>query len=406
MLSHAEFRGIFVSDRPLEKDEEKKMKLLDRRMAHAGITGFEEGHLKYALRSANAQGDVDKAFELLLLLVDSIEGVLRSYTPSIKILGAVNREGITCYLDALLFAMFARLEAFEGILYKTFSDERRQKLAVILRLWVNMLRAGKLITTDITKHLQEAIAACGWKEAAKLRQQDTSEAFTVLTQKLELPLLTLKMDLYHAGKEDANGDHKFVNERLLEIPIPPEPTDGKPIMLEDCLEAYFNNRIEVKRYLERRLTIGSMASASVKSFDSSKAYATHIECVEVTSSGTSSPMRSSTPRLDENTPLSSFRELTDSPPSYARQSRSNSIIQERFIADSDDYTSAPGPHGRRGTVRKEVMMPAWQFFNLIRKSSATVHPSYLETESFKRGTPTIFLPTMLKWQHIFNPNDL
>lgn len=92
---------------------------------------------------------MDRAFELLLLLEDSIEGIIRGYTPSTKLRGAVNREGVTCYLDALLFAMFARLDCFEAILYKSFNDEARRKLSILLRLWVNMLRSGKLITTDL-----------------------------------------------------------------------------------------------------------------------------------------------------------------------------------------------------------------------------------------------------------------
>jgi hypothetical protein len=92
---------------------------------------------------------VERAFELLLLLEDSIEGLIKGYSPSTKLLGAENRGGVTCYLDALLFAMFARLDSFEGILYKDFCDEPRRKLAMLLRLWVNMLRSGKLITTDI-----------------------------------------------------------------------------------------------------------------------------------------------------------------------------------------------------------------------------------------------------------------
>lgn len=86
---------------------------------------------------------------MVSLLEDSIEGVVREYTPNTKLLGAENREGVTCYVDALLFAMFARLDCFEAILYKNFSDEPRQKLVITLRLWVNILRSGKLITTDI-----------------------------------------------------------------------------------------------------------------------------------------------------------------------------------------------------------------------------------------------------------------
>ena len=76
---------------------------------------------------------------------------MRDYSPSVKLLGAENRQNVTCYLDSLLFAMFARLDCFEAILYNSFDDEPRRKLSILLRLWVNMLRSGKFITTDIVR---------------------------------------------------------------------------------------------------------------------------------------------------------------------------------------------------------------------------------------------------------------
>lgn len=106
-------------------------------------------HYEYALRGEYASGDVGRAFEMLLLFEDAVEGIIREYSANTKLLGAVNRNGVTCYLDALLFAMFARLDCFEAILYKSFNDEPRTKLVIILRLWVNLLRSGKLISTDI-----------------------------------------------------------------------------------------------------------------------------------------------------------------------------------------------------------------------------------------------------------------
>lgn len=86
-----------------------------------------------------------------MLLQDSEDGLIRLYNPSILLLGAVNRGGVTCYLDALLFAMFARLGSFEAMLYEKFEDGPKKSLATVLRLWVNMLRAGKLITVDIVR---------------------------------------------------------------------------------------------------------------------------------------------------------------------------------------------------------------------------------------------------------------
>lgn len=100
-----------------------------------------------------SNGDPDKAFGLLVLFEDTLEGIIKEYNPHVKLLGAENRESVTCYLDALLFAMFARLDSFEAMLYDNFSDSPRKKLAALLRLWVNMLRTGRLVTVDIVCRL-------------------------------------------------------------------------------------------------------------------------------------------------------------------------------------------------------------------------------------------------------------
>jgi hypothetical protein len=101
------------------------------------------------LQSKYADGDENKAFELLLIVKDSMDGIVRPYDPNVHMLGAENRGNVTCWLDSLLFAMFARLGSFEPILYTKFDDEPRRQLATLIRLWVNMLRTGKLIQTDL-----------------------------------------------------------------------------------------------------------------------------------------------------------------------------------------------------------------------------------------------------------------
>lgn len=217
-----------------------------------------------------------------------------------------------------------------------------------------------------TKHVQDALAECGWEDAARLHQQDASEAFTFITEKLELPLLTLKMDIYHTGKEDVFDDHKFINERLLEVAIPPEPTNGQTLTLEDCLEAYFNNRIEVKRYLERRNTLESSRSAD--SLSISKGFTAHVEEVDTTPTG--SPVPSASPGHEKPSPWSSFTEFSETL-NARRLRRRDSIVRERFIPDSEGTTGdqdslASDGTQRKGVYRKEVMMPAWQFFSLIR----------------------------------------
>ena len=123
--------------------------MISERLASVGITKFKDADISYALHAPYAEGDPEKAFGLMMMLRESEEGIIRPYKPKIKMLGAVNREGTTCYLDSLLFAMFARLACFEAMLYITFEDDKKKRLATLLRLWVNSLRLGKLITTDI-----------------------------------------------------------------------------------------------------------------------------------------------------------------------------------------------------------------------------------------------------------------
>ena len=311
----------------------------------------------WALRSQAAKGDADTAYLFLLAISDASEGLISNYDPAIRLRGAQNRQGVTCYLDATLFSMFSRLDSFEAMLYNSFADLPRKKLSFLLRLWVNMLRTGQLITVDITQKIQLAIADCGWDEAALLHQQDASEAFTFITGKLDLPLLTLKMDIYHTGREDENDDHKFVNERLLDVAIPEDPTgQRKEITLEECLEEYFNNRVEVRRYLERRSTLASLKSPLD---GKGKNDSIHVETIEIDPD--SSP---STPSA-----LSPYK-TSSRPPA---RSRTQSIIQERYIPSRGNsavsslanVNTRDSQRSRTGSLRKEVLMPAWQFFSLI-----------------------------------------
>ncbi|CAI6334028.1 unnamed protein product [Periconia digitata] len=344
-----------------DKDLDKKVKMLLHRLQSNGIADLGEEQAEHALRWC--PDDLDKAYDLLVLVNESFEGELKDYNPDLTMLGAVNRNMVTCYLDALLFAMFACLDSFEAMLYNDFNDEPRKKLAGVLRLWVNLLRSGWLIKTDLTKHLQDSLAKCGWEEAAHLHQQDASEAFTFITGALELPLLTLKMDIFHTGREDKEDDHKFVNERLLEVAIP-ELEDGKIVTLEQCLEEYFNNRIEVKRHLQRQNTFSSTHTTK----DPEKSQAIHIEALEV--SGSESPAAATPTTLEFPTVTAASR-----PPMSGRR-RGDSIFTERYTVSSKpgfdekqhlDEMLEKSSEGRprSASLRKEVMMPAWQFFNLI-----------------------------------------
>jgi hypothetical protein len=366
--------------------------MLLSRLQGVGITSMGKEQAEHAL--AWYPDNIDQAYDVLVLANESIEGELKDYDPHVTMLGAINRNMVTCYLDALLFAMFARLDAFEAMLFDNFDDEPRKKLAAILRLWVNLLRTGRLIKVELvctastatdcelthhqTKHLQDALADCGWEDAARICQQDASEAFTFITGALELPLLTLKMDIYHTGREDKEDDHKFVNERLLEVAIPEQEGEGV-ITLEDCLETYFNNRIEVKRFLQRQNTIGSVRSATRETLDRDpeKNETIHVESVELL--GPESPMVSTPVSMEPSTPLSPIRPTLDG------RRRADSIFSQRFkniegkkfdekkhLDDMLNNSSSGRPRSA-SLLRKEVLMPAWQFFSLIREYKHTMH---------------------------------
>lgn len=168
-----------------------------------------------------------------------------------------------------------------------------------------------------------------------------------------MPLVTLKTDIFHAGKEDTKDDHKFITERLLDVAIPEHRPEAEPLTLEECLEEYFNNRVEVKRALLRRNTLQSRASRS--SLD--KGGANHVETVEVNSSGENSPAP------PDRTPGTTFQR-----PGLGRE-RTTSIFSERRVEVSLDGENSGDVQSRKrgSSMRKEVLMPAWQFLNLIRK---------------------------------------
>ena len=354
--------------------------MLLSRLQGAGISSMGEQQAEYAL--AWQPDDLDRAYDLLVLANESLEGELKEYNPNVTMLGAINRNMVTCYLDALLFAMFARLDSFEAMLYDNFGDEPRKKLAAVLRLWVNLLRSGQLIKVDLTKHLQDSLAKCGWEDAAQVRQQDASEAFTFITGVLELPLLTLKMDIYHTGREDKEDDHKFVNERLLEVAIPEQEGDSV-VTLEDCLETYFNNRIEVKRYLQRQNTMASMRSkdGELVDRDPEKNETIHIETAEL--DGSMTPLVTTPISLGPTTPLTQVRPVLEGrrradsifSQRYTRQPEMSKFDEKKHVEDVLDTSSSGRPRSA-SLLKKEILMPAWQFFSLIRKSPVLYSPLF------------------------------
>ncbi|KAI0016216.1 ubiquitin carboxyl-terminal hydrolase-domain-containing protein [Xylariomycetidae sp. FL0641] len=407
-LSSDAFFSFFRSDSSKEAAGEKsepvspertaaKIEEVRRKLAETDFPALNDDQIRYALNLKYSGQDVDKAIEILTLQRQSLDGKITPYDPAVNMLGAENRGNVTCYLDSLLFAMFAKLESFECMLEGDKGNEEQKNLAALLRLWVNMLRSGKLIEMDMTHHIQDALAACGWPEALHLEQQDTSEAFAFITETLQLPLLPLKVDLFHHGKKD-DADHKVVYERLLNLAVPPD-TDGKGVKLEDCLEEYFNSEVSVLREgssddqksLGRSNSTPAPAStpAPVPMINIPETPETPKSTIRVVteadqqegSSPGSTDEESSTPSSEPPStppePVASAASHVDSSQSASgsamrpQRSRTESIIQRVVLDENEKPVDAENGgklfnrSKRSISVVKAITIPAWQFFRLI-----------------------------------------
>lgn len=198
-----------------------------------------------------------------------------------------------------------------------------------------------------------------------LEQQDTSEAFAFITETLQLPLLPLQVDLFHQGKGDVD-DHKVVYERLLNLAVPADP-EGKGIKLEDCLEEYFNTKVDVSRdNIEEKGMLTPRSTIRIVNEDE--------DADEESESRDHVEMASVQRRWPSAGPSDSAESPSTSEPIRpATRTRSTSIIQ-RIVLDDQGKPTDSDASGllqkakRKGsTVVKAVTIPAWQFFRLIRR---------------------------------------
>ncbi|KAJ2581933.1 hypothetical protein GGH95_001815 [Coemansia sp. RSA 1836] len=180
--------------------------------------------------------------------------------------GAVNSGGTTCYIDSLLTALFASQHACDGLLYMRgdLGDESANQLQAVCRLLVNYLRAGELIDANLVEELRTALFSCGWlgddngrPPANRHTQQDASELYLFLMEKLQMPYLPLEVRMVHGADYD-ESDSRMVTQRVLEISLLDDADDGggaggRPLKLQELLENYFfDNRVE---QLERNLKV-------------------------------------------------------------------------------------------------------------------------------------------------------
>ncbi|KAG0361809.1 hypothetical protein BC939DRAFT_440564 [Gamsiella multidivaricata] len=256
---------------------------------HAGHRA-DEDTAEYLLGSY--QWDIDQTMQYCQDLVQAVQGTLVPVQQEVQLTGAVNDQMTSCYIDALLFAMFARLSVFEGLLNvnldaecdsdsdgssETGGDSRKEEekqeallhthlLQTWLRMFVNQLRSGRLIQAHVVKELRQHLYSCGWNcpgpydPPGSSRQEDSSELFMFLTEKLHLPYLPLEQRLLHGAKFSADDD-KVITERMLQISIPiPEPASLSPT---SKLESTFSKLLSSKSSSSSSNRDGSGSPGSV-----------------------------------------------------------------------------------------------------------------------------------------------
>lgn len=145
---------------------------------------------------------------------------------------------------------------------------------------------------------------------------------------------------------------------MLDVAIPEDLPQGEVVKLETCLEEYFNNRVEVKRHLARRNTANSVLS---NGHSAEKDGAMNVEVTEIDTPRSNSPAP----------PEGEIKKPTPQRPFQMRH-RATSIFSERKVLKISSATGSSLDEkidGEQQTgTKKEVLMPAWQFLNLIRMS--------------------------------------
>lgn len=314
------------------------------------------------LKSPFSGGDVARAYFLIRVFQLSTQGLFITNDAvdlcgnEIRLMGAENWENVMCYMDALLFSMFAKLDSFEPMLFLLNQNPNPLvgRLTGLLRVYVNLMRLGNLITTDLSQAICECLATLGFTEATSHRQQDCAPLFEFLTETLAMPLLTFRVEIQHSGKYD-DDDRRYSKERILFVSVPePNPDaetnnihDNDEISLEECLEHYFNNSISVKRELQRRATLDSLQPNPFKDTFTHNALISAAITVDAGGSQMKPFDSSSTVRLEEKLEM----------PMRA----SSSQIRVRTRSSTLSVWSINSFENKN----KEVMLPAWMLLRLL-----------------------------------------
>jgi hypothetical protein len=131
---------------------------------------------------------------------EAVQGILISppTIPTTPLLGSENDRGTSCYIDALLFAMYISNTAFDPLLTYDISptNETKIQLQTLFRLFINKLRKGHLIPADYVHWLRMVMETAKWNgrdQHGQWSQEDASELFLFITEYFDLPYLPVSL---------------------------------------------------------------------------------------------------------------------------------------------------------------------------------------------------------------------
>ena len=150
----------------------------------------------------------------------------------------------SCYIDSLVFAMFATIDAFDVLLLSPVpSPANARRLQVILSFCVSLLRTGLRVPRAVGEELRDAIFAAGFCRLGELREQhDAFELFIFLMETLRAPSFTLKQMFFHGGVAEG-GDEQRVADRVLQVSMPENSGAHSQYTLEQLLQEHFSNPV-------------------------------------------------------------------------------------------------------------------------------------------------------------------
>ncbi|EIE79712.1 hypothetical protein RO3G_04417 [Rhizopus delemar RA 99-880] len=202
--------------------------------------------------------------------------------PPIKqvILGAENDGGTSCYIDALLFAMYISNTTFDPLLtYDIPNDETKVKLQTVMRLFINKMRKGHFISASYVHWFRKVLEEANWHgkdDDGHWAQEDTSELFMFITETFDLPYLPFQIRLFHGANHDMDDD-RVMTDRTLSLSIP--ESELERLRLEDMLLDYFYNNVitGIRREIDNTDILENVASSPTFAHEKKTLIASNVE---------------------------------------------------------------------------------------------------------------------------------